>query len=878
MTRLPDALALAGELVDGHSMALPLLKITLLLIVAWILHGLLRARNPRWRILLWRGVAIGTLAVLFLAFADPLISLKLLATSSQAKIARSHPSQMFEIPPATPAGTLTEPRFHTTPAAMPPDRATKITSTAHQATRVARAADPWPIGTWLITIWAFGILVLGSRTLLGVLRLRGIRRGANPIPAWLQADANALLAGTRGIPIRHASQIPAPCSLGIFWPLILLPSPLCAEKHREELRAAIAHEAAHFQGHDLGWNLLLHLISLVGWFHPLLWRVRLAHADACDERCDAEAAQQLGNAHDYTRALARIALNLHPTPTPMVMTMARQSTIRRRLDMLATALGQRKLPVTGVGSVVLLATLVTLTVGTLGITRSTAKEERKASQTEPPANASEENKPEPTVENAATRSEEPFFTRVRVVDPDGNPVVGAEVEPWGLWLQEGGHGAWMNPDRSHGEPPVVHTDARGEAGIPLPQSLPPLTELDCFVTHPNFAEATHRIPVTREEPEHTSIIVIEPGAVVEIVAKHHGISLPAAHIWALTHSPSRDIARKALLDADGNIVLPLLPEGKDLLRIVYAPPDQPMLFSEPTEITLKNGDRRRLEIELRTSVTVTGRLDEGVPRPVKNGRVVANVFDKRKAIGTITNSRYHLHTVWSASSTIDDNGTFTLADVPAGPLQVTAICDGFVAANGAPPSFAKDEKQITFFSYPQVFSISTEQSEIEIGMRATGAAKIHVRDPQGKPIADVRVAITPNVKWWDYGSTIHSEVWINSREFLRTPGKPPAPVIFPFSAITDNTGLALITNLPPGDPPISVGHENWKLPLNNASGLGEQSVTIVAGETTDINFTQEPKTPDSIPALNSQSEVDVDPEEATPEPVKSNPQPTDSDR
>src|SRR5690606_23156607 len=119
----------------------------------------------------------------------------------------------------------------------------------------------------------------------------------------------------------------------------------------------------------------------------------------------------------------------------------------------------------------------------------------------------EENKPETSTEKAAVSAEETFFTKVRVVDPDGNPVVGAEVEPWGFRFQGGSSGLWMNENTTYGEPPIVKTDARGEVAIPVPQPLPPLIGLTCRVTHPEFAETMHNVvSVAPEDPEYTSII------------------------------------------------------------------------------------------------------------------------------------------------------------------------------------------------------------------------------------------------------------------------------------------------------------------------------------------------------------------------------------
>ncbi len=54
--------------------ALLLTKITILLAVAWCVHGLLRKSNPRWRVLLWRSTGTGMLLLIALTACPPILS------------------------------------------------------------------------------------------------------------------------------------------------------------------------------------------------------------------------------------------------------------------------------------------------------------------------------------------------------------------------------------------------------------------------------------------------------------------------------------------------------------------------------------------------------------------------------------------------------------------------------------------------------------------------------------------------------------------------------------------------------------------------------------------------------------------------------------
>ena len=47
------------------------LKMTVFLLLAWVLHLVLGRANPRWRVLLWRGVAVGLIAIPVLTASLP---------------------------------------------------------------------------------------------------------------------------------------------------------------------------------------------------------------------------------------------------------------------------------------------------------------------------------------------------------------------------------------------------------------------------------------------------------------------------------------------------------------------------------------------------------------------------------------------------------------------------------------------------------------------------------------------------------------------------------------------------------------------------------------------------------------------------------------
>ena len=51
------------QLADGPLWMLLLAKASVLLVLAWLLHFSLSRANPRWRVLLWRSLAVGLVAL-----------------------------------------------------------------------------------------------------------------------------------------------------------------------------------------------------------------------------------------------------------------------------------------------------------------------------------------------------------------------------------------------------------------------------------------------------------------------------------------------------------------------------------------------------------------------------------------------------------------------------------------------------------------------------------------------------------------------------------------------------------------------------------------------------------------------------------------------
>jgi len=216
-------------------------------------------------------------------------------------------------------------------------------------------------------------------------------------------------------------------------------------------------------------------VSLLLWFHPLVWLVQKAHASACEEVCDAIAADYSGDTESYSGTLARVALNIvGRTPAVGGIPMIRTSEITQRLRKLKRGISWGSLSRRAVAIAFL---LIVLTLGIVGTMRLTTATQGEGTSTWLKRSADDlistlRNVPKvwkwsrPTAHSPVI-----LATTVTVVDEAGIPIEGALITPDGLRasIKDGGGGyGWR-----HGNPTPLRTDSQGMAQINYPETIEP---------------------------------------------------------------------------------------------------------------------------------------------------------------------------------------------------------------------------------------------------------------------------------------------------------------------------------------------------------------------------------------------------------------------
>jgi len=310
---------------------------TVLLVLGWTAHGLLRSRDARWRLILWRGVFCFGLAL---------------------PLTRFLPLPVFQIPVHDFGGIATATPSLAAPSlaegTIPPGMARPVAPGVVEAAKDGAAVDGVhrPAGSlfltisWngmLITLWATGALGGALRLVRFMIQLSNLKRAAIPAAPAIQLLAGEILQRLRIrrlVRVLVSDSAVSPFVFGLTHPVIMLPGKLAQSLSSEEMAALLGHEIAHLRRYDLLWCAGWRWMKALFWFHPLVWKVPEAHSLACEEEADRMASSQMENRASYARILAQMTLRVLAIPeVETQLTANGTAQITERLRRLGKELG-----------------------------------------------------------------------------------------------------------------------------------------------------------------------------------------------------------------------------------------------------------------------------------------------------------------------------------------------------------------------------------------------------------------------------------------------------------------------------------------------------------------------------------------------------------
>ena len=113
--------------------------------------------------------------------------------------------------------------------------------------------------------------------------------------------------GFRDVEICVSDEVRIPTAVGLFQPLVVLPSWALEELSPEELNSVLIHELEHLRRWDDWTNLAQKILAAVFFFHPAVWWLDRKLALEREIACDQAVLAQTGDRHGYAACLVRVA-------------------------------------------------------------------------------------------------------------------------------------------------------------------------------------------------------------------------------------------------------------------------------------------------------------------------------------------------------------------------------------------------------------------------------------------------------------------------------------------------------------------------------------------------------------------------------------------
>jgi beta-lactamase regulating signal transducer with metallopeptidase domain len=801
------------NLLAASPVVLILIKWSGLLALGWVAHALLRDRHARWRVLLWRSLLCAGLILPLTAWVT--------VPGIRIPVTPTFLAETADVPsPAT-----VEPNPITRPA-MPVQAIAPTKTLASSIQKPPAVTAPVSRTRLLLVIWAVVAFAGSLRLLRWHWQLSRLCRAARPPTPDVLQNAEQIqrrLHVNVRLDVRVSAEAASPFACGLFKPVIILPQSLVQDLSSVEIAALLSHEIAHFRQRDLGWCVAWRWIQALCWFHPLVWGIPAAHSLACEQEADRIASAELSDRSSYAQLLAQLALRILALPavetrltvngSSEIVSRLRHLTLIHRWDWRYAASG-----------LILAGVIFTSTAGC----RFTHKD------------------------YAAITSAQISFKKVLVVvqDENGQPVPGATVKPDGFRVQ-GLHGAdaygWNK--KLFGPPEKCVTDDQGRAWVKYPvNSIPEEKEytgaLILMVTDPEFA------------PVHVQTYLVDGSE--SPIQVHHGLLLRVSAWYGSDRQPVPEVVFNLNQEGlqpddwqkqeDGTWTFHKLSPGGHIIQAMGRLSSGQILFSEAHAFTAANNGEV-LYLEMKPGIRIEGRIDDKVPRPVKNGRVLIDVRPPQFPAWTNYDNvdavmkQYPHVTYWRTYRPIAEDGTFVFESVPPGGLDVAAMGDGFVSSSGGVFGDHSNAqfKPVGNFCLPQPFALTAPVTQVEVETEPSATLEVHAQTAQGRPVPDVEIGLNPNIVRMGgiFGLMRHSD---------EAPFNNPASFSNLYDSKTDADGNAWFTNVPAYATSLGLMDRHYQVPLQDLKRWRNRDVhfTLAAGQTNHLDLTLEPVGSDFI--------------------------------
>jgi uncharacterized protein (TIGR03435 family) len=211
----------------------------------------------------------------------------------------------------------------------------------------------------------FGVWVAGTVAMI-VVRFRTWRQ----IRAAVSASSPWTVAGLpmpAGVAVRSTPGVMEPGVVGLWRPVILVPSGIEDDLTPQQLASVLTHELCHIRRRDNGTACVHMIAEAVFWFHPLVWWIGSRLLDERERACDQEVLRTGGEPRTYAEGIVNVCRRYVESPVACISGVS-GSNVKNRIRDIMTNRSTVKLSVVQkavlatVGTVVLVVPILAQSV------------------------------------------------------------------------------------------------------------------------------------------------------------------------------------------------------------------------------------------------------------------------------------------------------------------------------------------------------------------------------------------------------------------------------------------------------------------------------------------------------------------------------------
>lgn len=360
------------------------LKATVLWTIAFVLHALVGRRRVLVRSVLWYGCIAGLLALPLGVLIVPQLRIACLPSDRSNVIDRVEGTETRLVDsPVSKISRETDAvqRRASEPSTLPVASAADGSVGSPPRGAVLRA-DPYAVA---IGVYLAGTLCFFVRLVASLGAVARLRKSTIPVDdtRWtdtLDRSRSHLWIRYR-VRLARSARTSLPLVVGWHRPMIVLPSGLVESASARTIEGVLLHELAHVRRGDYPWNLLLRLVQVVYWPHPLVWLMGRFVVAVREQACDDTCVFWMEDAMSYRSILLDVADGLLKRPREALgIGMARSSRLRRRIRDIEASEGTARCLLRGPVRVLIVAVVLAAAgvVGSIRLARTAS-----AQNTEP---------------------------------------------------------------------------------------------------------------------------------------------------------------------------------------------------------------------------------------------------------------------------------------------------------------------------------------------------------------------------------------------------------------------------------------------------------------------------------------------------------------